>query len=132
EDGVRSQIDETIARFGGTPPPAAGAPAGAAPARAESPRSPFQRAVEEAFRGHQIMGPRIVRFEWSAPGVGRAVLQNFPMGGMPDEVRQKFTSRLSDALRDAAKANDPGGPVKVDLADVTSGDVMATVVPSQN
>jgi cytochrome c-type biogenesis protein CcmH/NrfG len=122
EDSVRAQIDDTIARLTGTPPPSAEA--------AATPRTPFQTDVEKAFRGHQIMGPRIVRFEWSAPGTGRVVVQNFPMSGMPDAVKQKFTTRLSDVLRDAAKANPPGGTVKVDIADAGSGEVMATVVPS--
>lgn len=135
EDGVRAQIDETIARMtGGTPPaaPAAAADeAGAAAAEAPGPeRTPFQAEVEKAFRGHQIMGPRIVRFEWTAPGAGRALMANFPMAAMPEAVKQKFTQRLSDALRDAAKANPPGGTVKVDIADAASGDVMATVLPS--
>jgi cytochrome c-type biogenesis protein CcmH/NrfG len=121
EDSVRAQIDETIARLGGAPPPATETAAA---------RTPFQSDVEKAFRGHQIMGPRIVRFEWTAPGTGRVLVQNFPMSGMPDDVKQKFTSRLSDVLRDAVKANPPGGPVKVDIADAGSGEVMATVVPS--
>ena len=121
EDGVRAQIDETLARLTGTSPPAAETAAA---------RTPFQSDVEKAFRGHQIMGPRIVRFEWTAPGTGRVLVQNFPMSGMPDEVKQKFTTRLSDVLRDAAKANPPGGTVKVDIADAGSGEVMATVVPS--
>jgi len=42
----------------------------------------------------------------------------------------KFTGRLADYLRDAAKAHPPGGDIKVDIADAGSGDVMATVVPS--
>jgi cytochrome c-type biogenesis protein CcmH/NrfG len=129
DDSVRAQIDQAIARMGGEAAPGEPAP-GAAPSEDSAPRSPFQRAVEQAFRAHQIMGPRIVRFEWSAPGSGRVVVQNFPMSGMPDEVKQKFTGRLSDTLRDAAHANDPGGPVKIDIADATSGEVMATVVPS--
>ena len=32
------------------------------------------------------------------------------------------------SLRDAAKANPPGGTIKVEIADAGSGDVMATVV----
>ncbi len=107
---------------GGEPSPSGGGTATA--------HTPFQSDVEKAFRGHQIMGPRIVRFEWTAPGTGRVFVQNFPMSGMPDMVRQKFTSHLSDILRDAAKANPPGGTVKVDIADAGSGEVMATVVPS--
>jgi hypothetical protein len=85
--------------------------------------TPFQADVEKAFRGHQIMGPRIVRFEWTAPGTGRVLVQNFPMAGMPDEVKTKFTGRLADYLRDAAKAHPPGGDIKIDIADAGSGDV---------
>jgi cytochrome c-type biogenesis protein CcmH/NrfG len=131
EDGVRAQIDETLARLGGGPPPESADRAPAADS-ASSARTPFQSDVEKAFRGHQIMGPRIVRFEWTAPGTGRVLIQNFPMSGMPDEVKQKFTSRLADVLRDAATANPPGGTVKVDIADAASGEVMATILPSSS
>jgi len=120
EDTVKAQIDQTLERMGGTPPAETAAAA----------RTPFQSDVEKAFRGHQIMGPRIVRFEWSSPGTGRVLVQNFPMAAMPDEVKQKFTGRLADVLREAAKTNPPGGTVKVDIADAGSGEVMATVVPS--
>jgi hypothetical protein len=124
EDAVREQIDQTIARMGGAPPSeSASASAGAG-------RTAFQADVEKAFRGYQIIGPRIVRFEWSAPGTGRVLVQNFPMAGMPDEVKAKFTGRMADLLGDAAKSNPPGGDVKVDIADAGSGDVMATIVPS--
>jgi cytochrome c-type biogenesis protein CcmH/NrfG len=136
EDGVRAQIDDTIARLSGQPSPTReaaadeGAPPEAAPPSANL--TPFQADVEKAFRGHQIMGPKIVRFEWPAPGSGRALMANFPMGSMPEMVKQKFTQKLSEALRDAAKANPPGGPVQVEIADSTSGEVMATVTPSPN
>ena len=120
EDAVRTQIDQTLARMGEAPSPSEEAAA----------RTPFQSDVEKAFRGHQIMGPRIVRFEWTTPGSGRVLVQNFPMSAMPDDVKQKFTGRLADVLRDAVKAHPPGDPVKVDIADASSGDVMATVVPS--
>ena len=126
EDSVREQIDQTIARMTGAPPP----PDTAAAPGTDTKRTPFQADVEKAFRGYQIVGPRIVRFEWTGPGTGRVLVQNFPMAGMPDEVKAKFTGRMADILRDAAKANPPGGAVKVDIADAGSGDVMATVVPS--
>jgi cytochrome c-type biogenesis protein CcmH/NrfG len=121
EDSVRAQIDDTLKRMGATPP---AEPAGGAAATA---RTPFQSDVEKALRGHQILGPRIVRFEWSGPGTARVLVQNFPMSGMPDEVKQKFTTHIADMLRDAAKTNAPGGDVKVDFADAGTGDVMATV-----
>jgi tetratricopeptide (TPR) repeat protein len=125
EDSVREQIDQTIARMGGTPPPPEVASAGA-----DGTRTPFQTDVERVFRGQQILGPRIVRFEWTAPGTARLLVQNFPMAGMPDEVKAKFMSKMGDYLRDIALAKQPGGAVKVDITDNESGDVMATVVPS--
>src|SRR5262249_21495099 len=84
EDSVRGQIDDAIARMGGEVP--AAAPSARPAAEDKGPRSPFQRAVEEAFRAHQIMGPRIVGFTWSAPGTGKVMVANFPMSGMPDAV----------------------------------------------
>ena len=133
EDAVRAQIDQAIASVkGGVPPTGdggapAGQPAQAAPAAASAAGTPFQRQVEEAFRGHTIMGPKIVRFQWSSPTTGRVMLQNFPMAAMPPEVREKFTTRLTETLRSAAEANAVTGPVKVELADVSSGSVMATI-----
>ena len=132
EDAVRGQIDDTLARMEGRPA-TAGAAAGGATASAPAPsaaRTPFQSEVETALRGHQILGPRIVRIDWTAPGVGRVVVQNFPMAGMPDAVKQKFTGRLADTLRDAAKANPPGGSPQLEITDAASGEVMSTIVPS--
>ena len=125
EDAVRAQIDQAIASVkGGT-----GTPAGqpTPPPAAAAAGTPFQRQVEEAFRGHPIMGPKIVRFEWTGAAAGRVMLQNFPMAAMPPEVREKFTTRLTETVRSAATANDVSGPARVELADVSSGTVMATV-----
>jgi cytochrome c-type biogenesis protein CcmH/NrfG len=119
DEQVRRQIDETLARMGAAP--ATGAAAAL---------TPFQSDIEKALRAHQILGPRIVRFDWTSPGAARVVVQNFPMSGMPDAVKQKFTTRLADTLRDAAKTNPPGGSIKLEIADAVSGEVMATVVPS--
>ena len=129
EDAVRAQIDQAIASVkGGTPPTGGGAvPAGEAAPAASTAGTPFQRQVEEAFRGHTIMGPKIVRFQWSSPTTGRVMLQNFPMAAMPPEVREKFTTRLTETLRSTADANGVTGPARVELADVSSGSVMATI-----
>jgi cytochrome c-type biogenesis protein CcmH/NrfG len=124
EDGVRRQIDDMIASLRGTSPPAAGE--AAAPAAT---RTPFQAAVEEALRGHPIMGPRIARFEWQAPGTGRVLVNNFPMEAMPDEVREKFIGRLGQELRTASGAHPVDGPVRLEVADASSGSVMATAKP---
>lgn len=125
DDPVRKQIDDMIASLKGgsrpAPPEAAAKTAGAG--------SPFQAAVEEAFRAHPIMGPRIVRFEWGAPASGRVLVRNFPMAGMPPEVREKFTGRLAEQLRTAEAAHPVDGPVRVEIADAADGSIMATVTP---
>jgi Flp pilus assembly protein TadD len=124
DDPVRKQIDDMIASLKG------GRPAPAEPvAKMAAAGSPFQAAVEEAFRAHPIMGPRIVRFEWGAPASGRVLVRNFPMAGMPPEVREKFTGRLAEQLRTAEAAHPVDGPVRVEIADAADGSVMATVTP---
>ena len=125
EDTVRAQIDQAIASVKGGTGAAPGQPA--APPAASTAETPFQRQVEDAFRGHPIMGPKIVRFEWTSPAAGRVMLQNFPMAAMPPEVREKFTTRLTETLRSAAAAHGVSGPARVELADASSGTVMATV-----
>lgn len=122
DDSVRKQIDEMIASLTGQPPPPA------AVADTGGDRSPFQAAVEESFRAHPIMGPRIARFAWSAAGSGRVIVENFPMAAMPPAVREKFLSRLTDNLRAARQSHQVDGPVQMEIADA-SGSVMATVVP---
>ena len=146
DEGTRKQIDAMMARLtgavgagaGGGPTPGAdsgqagartgGAPAAAPPVDA-TPRSPFQAAVEKAFRSAPIMGERIVRFEWSGPGTARALVQDFPMDAMPPAVRDKFATRLAEDVRAAAGANAPGGPVTIEIADAAAGTVMTTVSP---
>jgi len=128
EDGVRKQIDDMIAGLRGEGPAPEGA-AAAPPADGGGARSPFQAAVEQAFRTHPIMGPRIVRFEWTTPGAGRVLVQDFPMEGMPPAVREKFTGRLADELRSAAGAHPVDGAIRVEIADLATGTVMVTVAP---
>jgi len=115
EDAVRGQIDEMIARLSGD--------------KAGGGSSPFQTAVEHAFRNHPIVGPKIVRFEWSGPAAGRVLVENFPMEAMPAAVREKFTTHMGDELRTAQSTNHIDGPVRVEIADASSGTVMATVTP---
>lgn len=122
EDSVRAQIDRAIAAVKGEAPATQGGGA-AAPAAG----TPYQRQVEETLRAQQIVGPKIVRFEWPGAAEGRVLLQNFPMAAMPPEVRERFTSRVRDTLRTAAEANGVSGPARLELVDLSSGQVMATV-----
>lgn len=125
DDNVRKQIDDMTARLAGGAPPSQPA----APAVAQAERTPFQAAVEKNFRAAPIMGERIARFEWPSPTTGRVLVQNFPMAGMPPEVRDKFTTRLKDELRAAMKSTETTGDVKMEIADAGAGTVMATVTP---
>jgi tetratricopeptide (TPR) repeat protein len=128
DDKVRRQIDEMVSRLTGEAPPAAGGGiAGAGVASAAS--SPFQQDVEKRLRAAPIMGERIVRIDWTGPASARVGVRSFPMNGMPDEVRGKFTDRLKQELAAAAKANAPGGDVRIEIADADSGSVMATIAP---
>ena len=132
DENVRKQIDDLIAQVGGTPPADAGssgtkAPEATAAAVSEG-ATPFQAAVERSLRGHQIVGPKITRFEWSGPGTGRVLVANFPMDAMPPMVRDKFQTRLTSILQDAGAAS-VGGPVKLEVVDADSGRVMTTATP---
>lgn len=130
DDDVRKQIDDLIAALqGGGAPRSPAVAGGTPPAAAGTARTPYQQAVEQAFRGHPIMGPRIVRFEWSSPVAGRVVLKDFPMEAMPAAVLEKFTGRLADELRGAQAAAKVDGAPRMELADASSGAVMATVTP---
>ena len=151
DDRARRQIDDMIAHLKGEAPPSAiaGAPPGggasaggapgagaaggaAAPAVAAAPSTasaPFQRDLESRLRAAPIMGERIVRIDWRGPGAARVAVQSFPMDGMPEGVRSKFTDRLAQEIRGAAQANAPGGDVKLEIADADGGRVMATVTP---
>jgi len=127
DEGARKQIDDMIAEIGGTPP-ADTAPAAAPAAEASAGASPFQATVEKNLRAHQIIGPKVVRFEWSGPGAGKVLLANFPMDGMPPVARAKFDERISGILKDAG-ASSVDGPVKLEFVDAPSGRVMATETP---
>jgi tetratricopeptide (TPR) repeat protein len=132
DDQVRGRIDEMVARLTGekaVTPPAAGGTPNTTPPVAAGPRSPFQEDVEKRLREAPIMGERIVRVDWNGPGTARVTVQSFPMDGMPEEVRKKFTERLTLELQSAVKANQPGGDVKVEIADARAGTVMATLTP---
>jgi len=125
EDDARRQIDDMIATLSGD-----GANRSApGPSAHSAGSSPFQQAVEEAFRGHPIMGPRIVRFDWTTPTSGRVVVRDFPMDGMPAAVREKFSAHLAEMLRTAAQEHPAAGPVRMEIADAATAAVMATVAP---
>ncbi len=126
DDAIRRRIETMLAGLGGSSAPAAAAvpPTAGGPAP-----TPFQSAVEQAFRNHPIMGPKIVRFQWTGPATGRVEMRDFPMDAMPPAVREKFAARLAEEIRTAQGKYGVTDPVKVELADAASVAVMATVTP---
>jgi len=136
-----------VAQGSGTPggAPAAGAPGGMggmggvpgggmpmpppAPDRAvpTNASSDFQRQAEKPIITHPIVGPRVVGFEWTGPASGRAKLADFPMDRMPPFARVKFKSVMAEKIAAVAKTNGVAGPVKMELVDDASGNVMDTL-----
>jgi tetratricopeptide (TPR) repeat protein len=120
DQNIQARIDQVIAQFNG----------GSAPtttAAADATKSPFQQAVEKLFRGHEIMGPRINRIEWSAPSEARVFLQNFPMEGMPPEIRERFLNRIRTQVAEVKSSNGITTTAKIDLVDADSQKVMETI-----
>jgi tetratricopeptide (TPR) repeat protein len=134
--GVRERIDRVVAELQPTAAaaapdavPSSGPAAGGEPA-ADSTRaagSAFQESVERFFRTHEIVGAKVVRVEWPAPLRGRVVVRDFPMAAMPPFARTKFTSRVTEALREAKRAGATAGTVEVAIVDAATGSVMETV-----
>lgn len=115
--------------------PAAGATQGGMPMPPPAPdrdvptnaSSDFQRKAEKPIITHPIVGPRVVGFEWTGATTGRVKLADFPMDRMPPFARVKFKSAMADKIAAVAKADGIAGPVKVELVDNASGNVMDTL-----
>lgn len=84
--------------------------------------------IERSLRSHPVAGPKVVRLEWSSPTEGRAILDAFPLEAMPEFARAKFLGRLREELAEAREATATRESVRLDLVDLSSNRVMATVV----
>jgi len=133
---VRTRIDQVLAQFNGNPPATATSATNPSLSSSLQPpttvvegstRSPFQQAVEKLFRSHEIMGPRINRIEWPAAAEAKVFFQNFPMAGMPPEVRERFLSKLRTQVTEAGNANNLASPIKIELIDADTQQVMETL-----
>ncbi len=116
DDKTRAQVQALIDRTSGAPPSEGAATA-----------TSLQGRIEQAIRNHEIAGPKVVKFEWPTPTAGRVVLDNFPYETMPDFVRTKFLDHLKSDLAEARKQTRTSDPVRLDLVDRSSGEVMATI-----
>ena len=137
EQAVRDRIDQFLTQVSAPVPPAVaqGAPPSAPPTQPPATKpvqvdpslSPFQQAVEQVLRSATIMGERINRIEWSSPTEARVLLQNFPMSGMPPQVRAGLVGRLQTKILEAKEAAGISGAAKVELIDLDSQQVMETL-----
>lgn len=134
DQAVRDRIDQFLAQISApvspsvaqappTPPP----PAQVATVQVDPSLSPFQQAVEKVLRGANIMGERINRIEWTSATEARVLLQNFPMSGMPPQVRAGLVGRLQTKILEAREAAGVSAAAKIELIDLDSQQVMETL-----
>jgi tetratricopeptide (TPR) repeat protein len=130
EKAIQERIDQVLAQFSGdgaaSPSTPSSTPSQSTPST-DSTLSPFQQAIEKLFRSHDIMGPRISRIEWTTAASARMFLQNFPMAGMPAEVRERFLGKLRTQVNDAKTANNLNDTVTIELIDADTNQVMDTL-----
>jgi tetratricopeptide (TPR) repeat protein len=120
DEETKKRVQDLLARISGAP---------AAPAAPEGSGATTLRAgVESIFRSHPIVGPKLDRIEWPDEKSAKVILRDFPMDGMPPQMRDRFVERIRTGLRDQKKAHPIDGPLRVELVDGGSGRVMETVV----
>ncbi len=119
DEDSRKRVEAVLARVGTATAPSA--------AQASSPTGSLRESVEAVFRSHPIVGPRIDAIRWSSDERASVVLREFPMGGMPPMVREKFVSRLRSGIRESKKRFGKTDPIEIQLVDAGSGNVMLTL-----
>ncbi len=108
----------------GHPPLDGGAMPGTAPA-AEVPSGP-RGDVEAVFRNHQILGPKVTRFEWDNDLSVKVWVSGFPMDQMPEGMRTMFLSKVGAQLAEIHKKAGNAEVYRAELVDEATGAVMAT------
>lgn len=137
DQAVRDRIDQFLAQISapvspsvaqGAPPSApATLPTTVKPVQVDPSLSPFQQAVEQVLRGANILGERINRIEWLSPTEARVLLQNFPMSGMPPQVRAGLVGKLQTKILEAKEAAGVSSAAKIELIDLDSQQLMETL-----
>lgn len=121
DERIHTRVDQVLAQFVGP------APTEQVTASTTPPRTPFQSAVDTLFRGHEIMGPKIARIEWPRPTGAQVYLKNFPMAGMPEDVRNRFLAKLRIQVGVAKKTHNIEENVTIEFIDADTQNVMETV-----
>jgi Flp pilus assembly protein TadD len=117
DDRARQQLEQVLARMQGSDAVATG----------ESSPPSLRAGIEGFFRKHQIIGPKIDRFDWEGERTVRVLLHDFPIEAMPEFVRKQMVDRISGQIKEQKAAVAVTDPVTVQLVDSASAKVMETV-----
>jgi tetratricopeptide (TPR) repeat protein len=132
---ARNRVTEMIASLNGAEKPQAASasaaasnlPSQAAPAGAKSNGRTFRDAMEQMLRDLPIAGPKVQSVQWDSDTKARVMMDHFPMEQMPPFAAAKFMSDLKTGIDQVKSAHKVDGPLKMDIADATSGRVMRSL-----
>lgn len=123
DDLTRGRVDQLLAHLAGQPAGAPAAPPGAPGVTATG----VQADIEKIFRSHPIVGAKLDRIEWTDDRDAKVLLRQFPMDGMPPEIRKQFTDRIQSKIKESKDQNHVTETVRIELVDSASGRVMETI-----
>lgn len=86
--------------------------------------TPFHKDAVGLLTEHPIAGPKITSVTWSGPAAARVTFANFPMQHMPGVVRNRFKSRLNEALSALAEKHGLTEAISLELIDADDGKTM--------
>lgn len=83
--------------------------------------SDFQHGADRLLLAHRIVGPRVGAISWNSDSSAEVKLNNFPMDKMPPVVRNRFKSRINEALASLAEKSSLDDAINIALVDSESG-----------
>jgi hypothetical protein len=89
--------------------------------------SNFREAVEQAIRNLPVAGPKVDSVNWTSDANARVMMDQFPMDQMPPFAAAKLMSDLKSGIQNATPTFKITVPLKVDLCDAASGQVMKSI-----
>ncbi len=84
----------------------------------------FHKDAVALLTEHPIAGPKIISVTWNGPAAARVTFANFPMQHMPGVVRNRFKSRLNEALAALAEKHGLTESISLELIDADDGKTM--------
>lgn len=120
DEKTKKHVEELLARVE--------QPGGDAATVADAPATGFRTKVEDIFRKHPIVGPKLDRVEWPNETTVKVAVREFPMEAMPPAVREMFADRIKNGLKESKTAHSVGDTVRVELVDSATGELMETFV----